>query len=754
MKKILLTVISTLLFPIFGQAQNTDLEFYLDFEITENGLPVSWYCSDMEDSLNYKVSMDSTIVKHGKYAAAIEFTGETIYEKYLLFTLPENYDGKKITLSGYLKTENITEGYAGLVMAISHRVKNFLNEDEVIARDEKIRITGTTDWTKYEITLDMNPVNTRNISFGAKLAGNGKIWLDDLKITIDGNDVQVLEPLIPTPFPAENDKEFDDGSLLVFPDLNEQKNDNLELLGRIWGFLKYHHPAIAKGNYNWDYELFRLLHSYLKTNNNMQRDSFLLDWINALGEVPDCESCQPSDNVFLQPDLSWIENSNMNQILKNKLQHIYQNRYQGHHYYVMLNYFNNPLFLNENNYAAMPYPDAGFRLLALYRYWNMIYYFYPSKYLTDKNWNDVLSEYIPYFIEAKDELEYGLVALRLTGEICDSHAAGLMSEKVNDTRGNRFMPFKVGFIENKLVVTDYYSLRDTILTNDEIRNKTGLLIGDIITHINGKSVEAIIDSVRIYYPASNEATRINRDIAFNLLRSNEQTINVNYITSGQTKQKNIETIQPRYLDPGHKFTKYYRLLEQNMNIGYIHPALLKDEDIPVIKKEFKNTKGIIIDLRTYPSFAGQLLSPWFVLSDTIFVKYTQGNPNHPGEFVFTRRETDFIQKAKETYPGKVVVLVNEETQSEGEYQAISFRAGWNTTVIGSQTAGAVGRVSEIFFPGGIDTWISGVGVYNPDGTEIQRVGVVPDIEVNPTIQGIREGRDELLDKAIEIILQQ
>ncbi|MDR2918362.1 MAG: peptidase S41 [Tannerella sp.] len=752
MRKILFTIISTLLLSIFGQAQNTNLGSYLDFEITENGFPVSWY-TDMEDSLNYKVSIDSTIVKHGKYAAAIEFTGENIYKKYLLFTLPENYDGKRITLSGYLKTENITEGYAGLVMAIAHRVTNFRNQPEIITRDEKTRITGTTDWTKYEITLDMNPVNTRNISFGAKLSGNGKMWLDDLKITIDGNDIQTLEPFIPTPFPAENDKEFDDGSLLVFPDLDKQKSDNLELLGRIWGFLKYHHPAIAKGIYNWDYELFRLLHGYLEANNNMQRDSLLLDWINALGEVPDCESCQPSDNVFLQPDLSWIGNSNMNQVLKNKLQHIYQNRYQGHHYYVMLSYFNSPLFLNENNYAAMPYPDAGFRLLALYRYWNMVYYFYPSKYLTDKDWNDVLGEYIPYFIEAKDELEYGLVALRLTGEICDSHAADLMSDKVYNSRGNRFAPFRVGFIENKLVVTDYYSLRDTVLTNDEIKDKTGLLTGDIITHINGKPVEAIIDSIRIYYPASNEATRRNRNIAFDLLRSNEQIINVNYITSGQTKQKNIETIQGRYLS-GREFPQCYRLLEQNINIGYIHPAFLKDEDIPIIKKEFKNTEGIIIDLRTYPSLAGQLLSPWFVLSDTIFIKYTQGNPNNPGEFVFTRRETDFIQKAEETYPGKVVVLVNEETQSEGEYQAISFRTGWNTTVIGSQTAGALGRISEISFPGGIDTWISGVGIYYPDGTQTQRIGVVPDIEVNPTIQGIQEGRDELLDKAIEIILQQ
>ena len=47
--------------------------------------------------------------------------------------------------------------------------------------------------------------------------------------------------------------------------------------------------------------------------------------------------------------------------------------------------------------------------------------------------------------------------------------------------------------------------------------------------------------------------------------------------------------------------------------------------------------------------------------------------------------------------------------------------------------------------------ISGIGVYYPDGTKTQRVGIVPDIEVKPTISGIRNGKDELLEKAIELI---
>jgi C-terminal processing protease CtpA/Prc len=85
---------------------------------------------------------------------------------------------------------------------------------------------------------------------------------------------------------------------------------------------------------------------------------------------------------------------------------------------------------------------------------------------------------------------------------------------------------------------------------------------------------------------------------------------------------------------------------------------------------------------------------------------------------------------------------------------MAFRAGDNTTILGSTTAGADGNVSSIMLPGGLRTMISGFGVYYPDGEETQRVGIVPDIEVKPTVKGIREGKDELIEKAIEVILKE
>ncbi len=113
-----------------------------------------------------------------------------------------------------------------------------------------------------------------------------------------------------------------------------------------------------------------------------------------------------------------------------------------------------------------------------------------------------------------------------------------------------------------------------------------------------------------------------------------------------------------------------------------------------------------------------------------------------------------IPPAEETYKGKLIVLVNELSVSQSEYTAMAFRAGDNTTIVGSTTAGADGNVSPIQLPGGLRTMISGIGVYYPNGEETQRVGIVPDIKVTPTVAGIRKGKDEVLEKAIEVILQQ
>ena len=580
-------------------------------------------------------------------------------------------------------------------------------------------------------------------------------------------------------YKADFDKEFDSGSNIERPESTDDSIDNLALLGKIWGFLKYHHPEVGKGKYDWDDELFQFLPEYMKINDARQRDESLLRWIEKYGELPECTTCkETAADAYQKPDFSWVENGNMSSALKEKIKEIYENRHQGTHYYIKKAFHDgNPEFLNEQPYSSS-FPDKNLRLLALYRYWNIIQYFFPYRYLTDKNWDEVLSEYIPKFNNAKTALEYQLAILQLAGKTNDTHArhflaanerdllrgtryAPLRTDEIDSLRGKKYAPFQVRFIENKLTVIDYFK--------PELKENTGLEIGDFITHVNGNRIEYIIDSIKSHYPASNEPARMYY-MATDLVRSNNNSIHIIYNSSGTIKQKELTMYERSDLnmDESNRKLSYDTLMidKDSVFIGYITLATLKDTEISQIKKSFMNAKGIIIDIRNYPASIVPLsLGEFFTTKRKPFAKFTTGNLNNPGEFNFSRNVqflnynagdpngfNDFkAYKSENYFKGILVVIVNEETISQAEYTAMLFSAGDNTVIIGSQTQGADGNVSLIPLPGGLKAGISGIGVYYPDGTGTQRIGIFPDIEVKPTIQGIREGRDELLEKAIEII---
>lgn len=392
----------------------------------------------------------------------------------------------------------------------------------------------------------------------------------------------------------------------------------------------------------------------------------------------------------------------------------------------------------------MKYPDAGFRLLSLYRYWNIIQYYFPYKNLIEEDWKNVLSEFIPKFLESKDENEYTLTVLELIGRVHDTHAniwGG--NQTLKSHFGLRYASVELTFIESKPVVSGFY--------DEKLGKETGLEIGDIISSINNRPVEEIIKENVKYAPASNYTTKL-RDIATNLLRTSDTIINIEFIRSDKRESKTLNTYSSKEINI---YSKYqvtdtcFKLI--NKDIAYINNGSLKREYLPKIWKEIENTKGLIIDIRNYPSdFPIYALSSYLMPKSTPFVKFTNGSIENPGLFTFTK-SLNAGKKNKNYYKGKVIILINEISQSSAEFHTMAYRVNPNSTVIGSTTAGADGNVSQFYLPGGISSMISGIGVYYPEGKETQRIGIVPDIELKPTIQGIKEGKDELLDKAIEII---
>jgi C-terminal processing protease CtpA/Prc len=719
----------------FGQNTSQNSLFNFDIENIENGKPIGWSSFGNE---KYLIEIDSTIVHGGKNSLSITNTSDLIDYRAWSFSLPNNYYGKKIKLSGYLKTENVSDGFASLWM----RIDPSIAFDNMAERNLK----GTNDWQKFEITLNMEPDNTEQIVFGGLLIGKGKVWIDDLEIVIDNSKVQDLKPYERNKYPADLDKEFVSTSKIKDFTPNDFQIQNLKTLGLVWGFLKYYHPEITKGNYNWDFELFRITPKILAATTSTERDIVLLDWIKKLGEVKEGkpEKLNPQE-IKIVPDLDWLNKSGFSTELQNHLLNTKNANRSNKHYYIDFNpKVGNPKFQNESSYSKISFLDTGYRLLALFRYWNMIQYFFPNRELIGEDWKNVLEEFIPKIVIAKDKTEYTVSMLELIARIHDTHANIWGDNKVlNAYWGKNYPAFETNFIEEQAVVTDFY--------DDELAKKSNIQIGDVIMKINDKEVSDIVKERIKFYPASNYPTKL-RDIGPELLRSNDSIQNITYKRNNQIYTQKIKLFPTSIVNIYKKYdridTSFYFI---DKDIAYINNGSIKRKELPEIFKKIQNAKALIIDDRNYPSeFVLFVLSKHLQPKSSPFVKFSKGSIKTPGLFVYTDFTKSGINNS-DYFKGKVIILVNETTQSSAEYHAMAYRTAPNATVIGSTTAGADGNVSSIRLPGGISTMISGIGVYYPDGRETQRIGIVPDIEVKPTIEGIKNGKDEVLEKAIEFI---
>ncbi|UEQ74636.1 peptidase S41 [Chryseobacterium arthrosphaerae] len=721
MKKKLIAFLMLLPFVYQGQSKIDNLSF----ESVENNLPKSW--SIIGDS-PATISIDNKEKQDGQYSVLAQSAEKGMTG--LMYTLPENYAGKKITISGYIKTENLTDGFAGIWMRIDPKV----GFDNMQSKN----IKGTTPWTKYETTLTLSPENSKKIVVGTLFTGKGKAWFDNIRITIDGKDIQEAAAFQKKQVNADLDLEFDKGSKISSIDTGKKNLENLKNLGLIWGYLKYYHPNIAEGKYNWDYELFRILPK-ISGASAKQRDQILTDWIKGLGTFQTEKFTFDTKNVKIAPDLNWITNSGFSKELSDLLLQIKDAKRPKANYYVdFYDGVGNPDFSNEKPYENDAYPDAGFRLLSLYKYWNIIQYYFPYKNLIKEDWKEVLPEFIPKFADAKNETDYTLAALEIIARIHDTHANIWGSNKVLDKYfGARHVPVKLIFAENKAVVSSYI--------NDQLGKESGLQTGDIITEINGKPVDPIVKELLKISPASNYPTQL-RDIAKKLLRSNSETMNIKISRNGKTESLTVKTFEPKELNIKKEQKDFFKMLDNQT--GYFYMGSADGKKLSESFSQLKNTKGIVIDLRSYPSdFVVFSMGKLLKKDSSDFVKFTQTTNQMPGLFTFTPN-LGVEGSGAEHYKGKIAILINETTQSSAEYHTMAFRTAPNSKVFGSTTAGADGNVSRILLPGNISTMISGIGIYYPDGIETQRIGIVPDVEIKPTLEGIKNGKDEVLDKAL------
>ncbi|MDZ4804310.1 MAG: S41 family peptidase [Candidatus Eisenbacteria bacterium] len=522
-------------------------------------------------------------------------------------------------------------------------------------------VKGTTPWTQYSITVPLDSRAT-TVFFGALMAGPGRTWVDDLELLVDG----ILIAQVPN-------------------------------------------PAVTGGQRHWDYDLFRLLPDVLRAKNQAERNAVLVEWIDGLGVPASCDPCAAAPvDVHLAADLAWIDDTALlGPKLAGRLQAVHRFRAEcDRQFFVSFHPgVGNPDFSAELPYENLALPDSGYRILALFRFWNLVAYWFPYRDLIEERWDDVLVEFLPRLVAANDRDTYQLELMALVARIHDTHANLWSSLDVRPPRGDASVPVVLRFVDKDAVVAGY--------SQESSGPATSLMLGDVIEQINRQSVRQLVTQWTPWYAASNQDARL-RDIAKSLTRGPAGPCSL-AIRRGESRlELTAERIAQAKLDPKAGATHDRpgdTCLRLAADVAYLKLSSVKTEDIPQYLAVMDSTRGVVIDIRDYPlSFVVFALGGHFVTELTAFTRFTVGDAANPGAFVWTRAQS--IPPLQPHYAGKVVVLVDETTQSSAEYTTMALRAA-GAVVIGSTTAGADGNVSTIPLPGGLRTMFSGIGVFYP-----------------------------------------
>jgi C-terminal processing protease CtpA/Prc len=395
-------------------------------------------------------------------------------------------------------------------------------------------------------------------------------------------------------------------------------------------------------------------------------------------------------------------------------------------------------------YTQAAYPPLAERMTAAFEIWAVGQYFFPYRDLTGERWDRVLTEYLPRFEAARDSLEYALAAAEMATRLHDSHVR-ITSPALQAHFGEASPPIFVRIIEGLPVVSHF--------TNDSAARSSGIRIGDVIVSIDGERAAARLRRAERYISASTTQA-LRRNAARRILAGPEGS-RVELRVRGRGEVERMVTLvrHERYWgglpELAGRTGPVFRILAGN--IGYADLGRMAPGQVDSMFDSLRHTRAIIFDMRGYPQGTAWSIAPRLTMADApaaaLFSRPLASSPD-----TTERPQYSFVQQLPHTskwrYTGRTVMLIDERTLSQAEHTGLFFEAANGTKFVGSPTAGANGDVTTVTLPGGLSMSFSGHSVRHADGRQLQRIGLVPHLRVEPTIAGIRAGRDEVLDRAL------
>ena len=393
--------------------------------------------------------------------------------------------------------------------------------------------------------------------------------------------------------------------------------ERLSKLCRVWGYVKYTHPAFLLGKRDWDEDLLELIPQVRELETHEDVNALLHDWFVSLGEIdygtarsiPLWEDASEADKVFAA-DTSWTTDATYlgEELAADLGQVTVIPMVRRTHAPVQPNLAVSDIIAwHEKGFENETEPegsceDAGFRLLGLFRLWNAVEYYFPYLALMDRNWEDCLTESIPTMLEGTDQWSYEQVLAACSAHLHDPHVFLSGGSLIDRVFGQYFLPAAWTEAEGNLVISDAAA-------------GGPLERGDVLLRINGVEIDEIAKERGRYcaWPREDAILRIYltgvplsqaADMEVTVLRDGGE------ITLSVTGLTGEAYVAQGWADPP---AVSHQILEGN--IGLINPGIAPQEGPAAVMEAFRDTDGLIVDLRQYPDIAWFSLLPEYLIEE-------------------------------------------------------------------------------------------------------------------------------------------
>lgn len=413
------------------------------------------------------------------------------------------------------------------------------------------------------------------------------------------------------------------------------------------------------------------------------------------------------------------------------------------------------------------------RIFVLAKTYSLIEKFFGHwNYVEDLNLDQEFQKFVMDVFACENRYDFDLLMMKFIAKLRNGHS--WFSDTWLTEHYGQSLGFSFSKMENQWIITQ--SQHPHLEVGDEIKAIDSQNFEDFFIkskpYIFGSSDRAILQKFpsRIFLFPLQFTLEIHRDEKVHKVKINRTENPVNPLVSGETEGRWIAPKEIAYI----KIHSFGKPEFEQKAIDYVD--------------EFTEAKTIIFDVRGN----GGGSTPLDLVSRIMNRPYRWGMESMPVNFSVPQFYMDYLTKLRQTspesfdnnsrfsnmyddfsifdrpnlqwssryitpspeaYSGNIIILLDGKTASAAEDFIMPFKDNGRAFLIGERSIGSTGQPYMYDFANGMSVFIGMKRVYLPDHTEFEGIGIVPDIELTPTIYEIRKSQDSVFERAIEYAKQ-